>query len=187
MVVGGVSNEGKTTFVHNIIALNWGKHQISLLDSENSAEELAGRFCYYEGSENWSSDFVKDRSSNFADLVAENPDGITLIDYLEVHEHFHLVGKYIREIRDALGKGIAIVVLQKRESTPNFPSRLPVGGEFARHLARCVITIDKGILTIVKAKDRAQKKINPINMKWSFRINVTGTHFTEVEAGWWEK
>jgi len=179
MTVGGVSNEGKSAFVHNIIALNIQQHKIVLLDSENSAEELVGRFCQYEGYENWPADFVKDRSSNFSDVI--DPDAINIIDYLEVHENFSMVGRYIREIRDALVGGIAIVNLQKRESTHNFPSKLPIGGEFSRHLARCLITIDNGILTIVKAKDRAQKKINPINMKWSFKIDDTGTHFVDVQ------
>ena len=177
LILGGVSNEGKTTFAHNVIALNIKRHKVLLLDSENSAQELAGRFCQYEGYMEWPEDFVKDRSSNFSDLIGENADGINIIDYLEVYENFSLVAKYIREIRDALVGGIAIVVLQKRESTAKFPSKLPVGGEFSRHLARSVITIDKGILTIIKAKDRAQKQINPVNMKFQFTIDNTGTHF----------
>ena len=35
------------------------------------------------------------------------------------------------------------------------------------------------MLTVVKAKDRAQKHINPVNMKFSFTIDKTGTHFLE--------
>jgi len=179
MVVGGVSNEGKTTFVHNVISLNIHRHQIRLLDSENSDEELKSRFCHYAGYEDWPDDFAKDRSQNFSDVIL--PDGLNVIDYLDIQDSFFLVGRYIREIRDALNEGVAIVVLQKRESTAKFPSKLPVGGEFSRHLARVVITIDKGILTIIKAKDRAQRNISPQNMKWSFRIDETGTQFLDIQ------
>ena len=177
MIVGGVSNQGKTAFAHNVISLNWDKHKIALWDSENSAEELAGRFCHYPDYEQWADDFVKDRSSNFSDVI--EPDALNIIDYLEIQDNFYLVGKYIREIRDSLRDGIAIVLLQKSES-----SALPIGREFSRHLPRCVITIDKGMLTIVKAKDRAQKTINPINMKWSFGIDNTGTQFINIERSY---
>lgn len=173
MVVGGVSNEGKTTFAHNIVSLNWQEHPIRLLDSENSAEELAGRFCHYPDFEQWPDDFVKDKSANFSDVI--EPDAINIIDYLEVQDNFWLVGRYIREIRDTLKGGVAIIILQKGEG-----SKLPIGKEFSRHLARCVVTIDKGVLTIIKAKDRAQKTVNPVNKKWGFTIDDTGTKFLNI-------
>ena len=177
MVIGGVSNQGKTCFVHNVISLNWQNHRIVLFDSENSAEELAGRFSHYPDYEQWPEDLVRDRSSNFADVI--EPDAINLIDYLEVQDNFYLVGRYIREIRDALRNGVAIINLQKGET-----ASLPLGREFSRHLARVVITLDKGILTIVKAKARAQKNVNPVNKKWRFTINGTGTHFENIEEVW---
>jgi len=177
MIIGGVSNQGKTCFVHNIISLNWRNHKIVLFDSENSAEELAGRFSHYPDYEQWPEDLVKDRSSNFADVI--EPDAINLIDYLEVQDNFYLVGRYIREIRDALRNGVAIINLQKGET-----ASLPLGREFSRHLARVVITLDKGILTIVKAKARAQRTINPINKKWSFCIDETGTQFLDIQERW---
>lgn len=176
MVIGGVSGEGKTTFVHNVINLNWRDHKIVLFDSENSAEELQNRLSHYPDFEQWPDDLVKDRSANFADVI--EPDAINIIDYLEIQDNFWVVGRYLREIRDTLKTGVAIVNLQKGEG-----SNLPIGRDFARHLARVVITIDKGVLTIIKAKARAQRNINPINKKWNFRIDDTGTQFI-VDEEW---
>jgi len=177
MVVGGISGEGKTTFAHNVISLNWCNHRVVLFDSENSAEELKDRFSHYPDYEQWPDDLVRDRSANFADVI--EPDAINIIDYLEIQDNFWVVGRYLREIRDALKTGVAIVNLQKGEA-----SNLPLGREFSRHLARVVITIDKGILTIVKAKARAQKNINPVGKKWRFRINGTGTQFEDIQEFW---
>ena len=177
MVVGGVSNEGKTTFAHNIISLNCKQHKVILWDSENSAEELAGRFCHYPNWESWPEDLAKDKSKNFSDVI--EPDAINIIDYLEVEDNFWLVARSAREIRDALKDGVAIIVLQKSKK-----SELPLGGEFSIRLARVVITIDKGILAIIKAKDRAQKNINPVGKRWQFGIDRTGTQFIDIREYW---
>ncbi len=179
IVVGGDPNKGKTAFLHNVIALNWRKHNILLLDSENSKQELALRFSLYEDYELWPDDIARERSKDFGDAIEEyNPDGINIVDYLEIHENFYAVGKYLREIRDALTTGIAIVAIQKAKG-----AELPIGRDFSQQIARLVLTIDPGILTIRKVKSFAQRNVNPNNMKFKFKLE-DGAHFTGIEESW---
>jgi len=88
------------------------------------------------------------------------------------------VGRYIREIHDALDQGIAIVLVQKAQG-----ATLPVGRDFALRLPRFVINIDKGLLTIVKAKTWVDRTINPDNMKFSFQL-IEGTRFVNIKRSY---
>jgi len=173
VVVGGDPNEGKTTFLHNVIDLNWRRYPIVLFDSENSEKELALKFANYPDHKLWPDDLVRERSQNFADVI--EPDHINIIDYLEITDNFYSVAKLLREIRDALGRGIAIVAIQKAKG-----AELPIGRDFSRQIARLVLTIDPGILTIRKAKSFAQRNVNPNNMKFKFNL-ADGAHFTGIE------
>lgn len=179
IVVGGDPNKGKTAFLHNVIALNWRKHNIALWDSENSKQELSLRFAEYEDYELWPDDIARERTKDFADVIEEyNPDGINIIDYLEIHENFYAVGRLLREIRDALKTGIAIVAIQKAKG-----AELPIGRDFSQQIARLVLTIDPGVLTIRKAKSFAQRTVNPNNMKFTFKLK-DGAHFEDIQESW---
>lgn len=176
IVVGGDPNEGKTAFLHNVIDLNWRRFPIVLFDSENSEKELALRFSKYPDHKLWPADLVRERSQNFADVI--EPDYINIIDYLEILDNFFVVARYLREIRDALGQGIAIVAIQKAKG-----AELPIGRDFSRQIARLVLTIDPGVLTIRKAKSFAQRNVNPNNMKFKFTLK-DGAHFTDTQESW---
>ncbi len=176
IVVGGDPNEGKTAFLHNVIDLNWRRYPIVLFDSENSEKELALRFAQYPDHKLWPADLVRERSQNFSDVI--EPDYINIIDYLEITDNFFVVARFLREIRDALGKGIAIVAIQKAKG-----AELPIGRDFSRQIARLVLTIDPGVLTIRKAKSFAQRGVNPNNMKFSFKLK-DGAHFTDIQESW---
>lgn len=176
IVVGGDPNEGKTAFLHNVIDLNWRRYPIVLFDSENSEKELALRFSQYPDHKLWPADLVRERSQNFADVI--EPDYINIIDYLEITDNFFAVARFLREIRDALGKGIAVVAIQKAKG-----AELPIGRDFSRQIARLVLTIDPGVLTIRKAKSFAQRNVNPNNMKFRFKLK-DGAHFTDIQENW---
>ncbi|KKN74976.1 hypothetical protein LCGC14_0384780 [marine sediment metagenome] len=176
IVVGGDPNEGKTAFLHNVIDLNWRKYPIVLFDSENSEKELALRFAHYSDYKLWPDDLVRERSQNFSDVI--EPDSVNIIDYLEITDNFYNVAKLLREIRDALNKGIAIVAIQKAKG-----AELPIGRDFSRQIARLVLTIDPGVLTIRKAKSFAQRTVNPNNMKFTFKLK-DGAYFTDIQESW---
>jgi len=176
IVIGGDPNQGKTAFLYNVISLNWRKHRIVLFDSENSEQELALRFSQFPDSKEWPNDLVRDRSHDFADVI--EPDSWNLIDYLEIHDSFYMIGRYLREIRDALGQGIAIVAIQKSKGAD-----LPLGRDFSQQIARLVLTIDPGVLTIRKAKSPAVRNMNPNNMKFTFHLE-DGARFTDIHKSW---
>ncbi len=176
IVIGGDPNQGKTAFLYNVISLNWRKHKIVLFDSENSEQELALRFSQFPDSKEWPSDMVRDRSHNFGDVI--EPNSINLIDYLEIYDSFYMIGRYLREIRDPLDQGIAIVAIQKSKGAD-----LPLGRDFSQQIARLVLTIDPGVLTIRKAKSPAVRNINPNNMKFTFHLE-DGARFTDIHKSW---
>jgi len=147
-----------------------------LFDSENSEQELRLRFSKFEDYKSWPDDFVRERTKDFADVI--EPNSINIVDHLEIIENAYLVGRYIREIHDALDQGIAIVLVQKAQG-----AMLPVGRDFGLRLPRFVINIDKGLLTIVKAKTWVDRTINPDNMKFSFQL-IEGTKFVKIERSY---
>ena len=173
VVVGGDPNAGKSAFLYEFISLNYKKYNIVLFDSENSRQELAIRFSKFEGSDNWPDDFVRERNKNFADVI--EPAKINIIDYLEIHDNFYAVGKLLRDIRDALKSGIAVVAIQKAKG-----AELPLGRDFSQQLARLVVTIDPGVLTIRKAKFFANRDVNPNGAKFSFKL-LDGAKFIDVK------
>ena len=79
------------------------------------------------------------------DLI--QPNGLNVIDYLEMYDNFYNVGQVISDIEAALDKGIAIICLQKSPG-----KELGLGGQFSAWKARLVIT-----LSLAKAKVRVAK------------------------------
>jgi len=64
-------------------------------------------------------------------------------------------------------------------------AELPIGRDFSRQIARLVLTIDPGILTIRKAKSFTKRNVNPNNMKFKFNL-TDGAHFTGIERTYGE-
>ena len=176
VVVGGDPNAGKSAFLYEFINLNYKHYKIVLFDSENSRQELAIRFSKFEGSENWPDDFVRERTKDFSEVI--EPTKINVIDYLEIHDSFYAIGKLLRDIRDALKSGIAVVAIQKAKG-----AELPLGRDFSQQLARLVLTIDPGLLTIRKAKFFVDRDVNPNGMKFSFQL-VDGAKFVNIKESW---
>ena len=169
VVVGGSPQAGKTAFAHNVIALNWRTHRIVLWDSENSDAEIEDRLSKHRDYMEWPDDLVRSRSSDFEDII--EPDSLNIIDYLEVPENVWEIRTPLRHIREKLGEGVAVIMLQKPEGRD-----LPYGKEWAKQLPRIVCAMEGGILKILKGKTWAQKDVNPDGLRWSFKL-VGGEEF----------
>ena len=165
IIIAGSPDSGKTAFLLNTARLNMYNHQISYFSSEMAEQELKLRLSKFKDIEIKEFTKVKwlERASNFADVV--RPDGINIIDYLEVHEDFWRVGGMIREVFDKLKKGIAIIAIQKDKHKEH-----GLGATRGLEKARLYLTMNPGELTIIKAKNWRDPLINPNGMTLNFKL-----------------
>ena len=172
IVFGGSPQAGKTAIAHNLINLNWQTQKVVLFDSENSEAELYERLSVFPTFQSWPDDLIRSRSANFADVIV--PDALNIIDYLEAPENIWEIRTLLREIRDKLTTGICVAMLQKPEGRD-----LPYGKDWAKQLPRLVMSMEKGVLKILKAKSWANREVNPDGLRFSFKL-VNGEKFVNI-------
>ena len=179
-LISGAPNAGKTAFMLDFTKRNMDKFKIHYFSSEMSAIEMRKRLLMFEDVEleDWKF-FPKERVSDFEDVIV--PDEINIIDFLELHDNFWMVGSMLKSIHDKLRKGVALVALQKNPGAP-----IGLGGYRGMDKPRLYMTLDPdypgGIATVVKAKNWATT-INPNNYSCRFKL-VNGCRFMEDEVGW---
>jgi hypothetical protein len=164
IVVAGAVDTGKTAVLLNFIKLNQYDFPIFYQSSEMGKEELASRLLKFEGInlDEWNFT-AEERSTDFADVI--RPDCINIVDYMELSGDFYHIGGYMRQIHDKLSGGIAIVALQKKRG-----AELGRGGEFGAEKPRLYLTMDKGKMTIQKAKNWVDPENNPNGLTLNFKI-----------------
>ncbi len=178
LALAGAADAGKTGFLLNLIRLNQYDFGIFYQTSEMGKEELASRLEKFEGiSINEWNFTAEERSRDFADVI--HPDCINIIDYMELAGDFYNIADYMRQIHDKLAGGIAIIALQKKRG-----AELGRGGDFGLEKPRLYLTMDKGKLTIQKAKNWARPEENPNGLILNFKI-VAGCKFIVTED--WHK
>jgi len=171
MVVAGAPNAGKTSFVLNIVWLNRDK-DIHYFNSEMGPEELRQRLYGFEDSVERTWDHVKfyDRGSNFADVI--RPNGLNIIDFLEITTDFFLIAEQIRKIHDKLDNGVAVICLQKKKG-----AEMGRGAEFSLEKPRIYFSLDFQKLKIVKCKN-FKHGCNVNGKEIEFRL-INGATFIE--------
>ncbi len=176
VLVAGSSNSGKTGYLLNFVERNMAKHRIHYFSSEMGKTELKSRLSKFDvPMESWTQCKWKERASNFADVIKR--DEINIIDYLELHTDFFMVGQLIKDIFDKLRKGVAIIALQKNAGRDH-----GLGGERSLEKARLYLAMDHGKIKIVKGKNWAQEGSNPNGLERKFRL-VQGCRFIP-DSGW---
>lgn len=173
-VVAGSPDSGKTAWLLNFIRMNQGKFSIYYQSSEMGRDELAARLEHFDGIKlnEWTFQ-AEERSYDFADII--RPDSINIIDFMELAGDFFNVAEYMRAIHDKLTSGICIIALQKKRG-----AELGRGGEFSLEKPRLYLTMDKGQMTIQKAKNWNDPMFNPNGMTIKFKI-VAGCKFIITE------
>jgi hypothetical protein len=175
IVVAGAPNSGKTAFAINTVSLNQHRHDVHYFSSEMGASELRKRLLLFDDVpiDGWRF-HPWERSSDFPDVI--RPDGLNIIDYLEIHDNFYLVGQMIKHIHDKLKRGVAVVCLQK-----NPGQDAGLGGQRSLEKARLAIALDNGQCRIIKAKNWATQE-NPNGLIQDFKL-VDGCKF--IPTGQW--
>lgn len=174
-IVAGSPDSGKTAFLLNVIHKNQYNFNISYYSSEMGALELKTRLEKFEYPIDAWQFKAFERSSNFADVI--DPDGINIIDFLEVSDNFYLVGQELRDIFDVLNNGVAVIALQKKRNTKATTFDLGRGAEFGLEKPRLYLSIDYGKCKIIKAKNWVDPLINPNGIEFDFKI-YNGCKFT---------
>jgi len=175
IIVAGASNSGKTAFMLNTIYENMSLHagNIHYFSSEMSPEELKLRLKKFNLPDAFWNFKAYDRSTNFADAIV--PDGLNIIDYLELTDNFFAVGGEIKDIFDQLRNGVAIIAIQKKAGVD-----LGRGAEFTLEKARLYLAMDPNRLKVIKAKNWAKEGVNPNSKTFKFKL-VNGCRFMKSE------
>jgi len=171
IVIAGTQDSGKTAFLLRFAAMNMNRGmKIKYQSSEMGSMELRNRLSDFEDVplKDWGNVDFRDCSSNFQDQII--PDGINIIDYLEISDSFYQMGGILKGIYEKLNKGIAVVALQK-----DFNSDLGRGGTFSLEKPRLYVSITSdppagAMAKIVKCKNWASKRNNPNNQQCRFKI-----------------
>lgn len=167
VIIAGAPNAGKTCLMLNILAENvhWG-WDMHYFNSEMSAGELKKRLLKfdYKGLDDWGFK-AYERAEDFQDVIVPGKKSLNVIDFLEVHDEFYIIGRKIKEIHDRLDGGVAIIALQK-----NPGADAGLGGFRSLEVARLALSVDYGKVKIVKAKNFRQPELNPNSMVRDFKI-----------------
>lgn len=145
IIVAGQSNAGKSAFLIDVAERNYLKHKVKYMSSEMDGTELKQRLFHFPQDMKSKIRWIN-QSFDWWDKI--DPDGINIIDYMEITEEHYKIGGWITQVRNRLNKGIAIIALQKP------PGRSEgTGGRVTRDKARLYVAIDFNRIEIVKAKN----------------------------------
>lgn len=175
IVVAGETDAGKTAFLLNFVKMNMHQHEISYFSSEMGEDEMRDRISNFDlPFDQWRFK-TYEKSDNFADVI--RPDGVNIIDYIEMSTDFYKISGYIKDIFDKLKNGIAIIALQKN---PKIDYGL--GGMRSAEKARLYLSLEPGRCKIVKAKNWVDHTKNPNKLIIEYSL-VKGCKFIS-KSGW---
>ena len=169
VMFAGVPSTGKTAWLLNIARHN---SDVVYFNSEMDNNELQRRLMAFPGGKDQFRKvrFVQ-RYDNFADLI--RPDGVNIIDYLEIYENHYEIARFIKEIHQKLDRGIAIIAIQK-DPKKDFG----VGGSSTLHKARIYLNFDQGkeycTAKIIKGK-HWKAGFNPYGAELNYWVTHDGS------------
>lgn len=168
-VVAGAKDSGKTGFLLKFTALNAEKYsgRIFYFNSEMGGPELVNRLDASGINRKWWNYHVKFPGGFTFDNIADKVqrDCINVIDFLEEPEKTWLLGSKIAEIRENVGRGAAIIGLQKDKGKD-----VARGGEATKQKARIYLLLESGEAELVVAKLWKPGISNPKGTKWNYKL-----------------
>lgn len=138
IIAAGEKDSGKTAFALNAAYMNRDAFEVRYFNSEMGFSELRNRLNKFPKQfpiEEWQKITWVERSSRFEDLIL--PDGLNIIDFLEIGKEAFTVTEDIKRVFDKLKSGILLIVMQKRTYKD-----FAVGGEGTLEKARLAINLE---------------------------------------------
>jgi hypothetical protein len=165
ILVAGSPNAGKTAFLLNMIRYNMSKSQIHYFNSEMGSGELKKRLRKFDDIilRDWKFK-AYERAGQFQDVIKSGEGNINIIDFLEIYEDFYEISKPLAEIHKKLKGAVAIVALQKNPGNDT-----GLGGYRTLEKPRLALSLDSGVLKIVKAKNWRTSE-NPNGKQIGFKL-----------------
>lgn len=153
ILVIGEKDAGKSAFAMNAAWMNRHTWKVRYFNSEMGLEELRGRLRKFNHPMNeWEKITWIEKAKQFEDFI--DPDGLNIIDFLEVGAEAFTVTEDIRRVFDKLDNGLLLIVMQKRSY-----KEYAVGGQGTLEKARLAINLehnaDGNLARIVVAKNWA--------------------------------
>lgn len=176
IVVAGVSNKGKSTFVRNLLWENMDNHKCLMMVNEYAP----GRFKSVTSRMTWNSPLngnglpkfkLIERHEDWKYVV--EPDAINIIDWISLTDKFWQIRDIMEGIQNSLRGGVAVVVLQKRTFKD-----LGEGGGASEDRSALYLNIDSGVLTVRKAKEF--RGMDPNGSSYGFDIVNGGAGFERI-------
>jgi hypothetical protein len=138
ILVSGEKDAGKTCFALNVAYANRDKFPVRYFNSEMGEVELRKRLIKFPSSfrlAEWKKIVWMEQAKRFEDHI--DPNGLNIIDFLEVGAEAFTVTDDIRRVFDKLDKGMLLIVMQKRSY-----KEFAVGGEGTLEKARLAVNLE---------------------------------------------
>lgn len=186
ILISGRSNFGKTAMALSIMGENLGLMGANLMGSEYTAAngKTSPKFRRRIKRMNWAN-WVGENGdpqfqllpigSDYEDYV--EADMLNVIDWISLPGEYYLIDRVMKAIKDRVGDGVAVVVLQK-----NKDAEFGEGGERTERYADVSLRIDsfdkdESLLTIGKVKS---PKGQATGRMWAFSIVDYGANFDNI-------
>jgi hypothetical protein len=185
ILISGVSNYGKTTIACNMLGENLDLMPCFLMGSEYTAGDgkISPKFERRMKRMKWV-EWLKDGmprfqlypvGSDYEDYI--QPDSLNVVDWISLPGEYYMIDHVMKSIKDRVGNGIAVVVLQKNKNNEN-----PEGGERAERYADVHIKIDpytksESMITLGKVKAPIG---SATGRTWAFEIIDYGANLLNI-------
>lgn len=187
ILIGGVSNVGKTTMALNLMAENIRLMPTVLMGSEYTAADgkISDKFGERLDAMSWC-DFILNGRPLFELLPVDQDyedyivaDAINIIDWISLPGEYYMIDEITKKIKNRIGDGVAVVVIQK-----NRTSDFGEGGERAERYADLSLYIDpygdNGDSMVRAGKVKAPKVKGASGKRWGFYVSDSGANFNNI-------
>jgi hypothetical protein len=183
ILVAGEKDAGKTAFSLNVAWMNRDTVKVQYFNSEMGVMELQKRLDMFSyPRDEWQKITWIERASRFEDFI--DPEGLNIIDFLEVGADAYAVVEDIKRVFDRLTTGLLLIVMQKRSY-----KEFAVGGEATLEKSRLAVNLEhrKGqgnVCKITVAKNWTGLIKHPRGMECQYKVHMGGR--MEIDGEWYD-